>query len=157
MGRMESGDKLFSYDTFKNNCPTENDNPLVGQDSRIARGMVGRSRNNIKISKNFYLYEFECKHCGKVMIDYHLLNALQYLRDTIQSPILIYSGYRCETWNREVGGKDKSFHLKGMASDIFPKDFPIRKLYEIILADTKLFAIHYPEKEFIHVDTRYYP
>ncbi len=40
----------------------------------------------------------------------------------IVGPIIINSGFRCETVNRKVGGVRKSQHLIGQAADVYPKD-----------------------------------
>lgn len=45
-------------------------------------------------------------------------NRLQVIRDLIQLPIQITSGYRTPEHNKKVGGSPNSYHLKGMAADI---------------------------------------
>ena len=43
---------------------------------------------------------------------------LQPLRDAMQEPIKIGSGYRCPQLNRAVGGVANSQHIKGQAADL---------------------------------------
>ena len=43
---------------------------------------------------------------------------LEPLREAMNEPIRISSGYRCERLNRAVGGVSNSQHLKGQAADI---------------------------------------
>lgn len=43
---------------------------------------------------------------------------LQPLRDAMQEPIKIGSGYRCPALNRAVGGVANSQHMKGQAADL---------------------------------------
>ncbi len=75
--------------------------------------------NNIKISKNFKLKEFQCKDGSQlVKIDSELLHKLQKLRDSICKPIIINSGYRTESYNKKVGGAKNSYHTQGQAVDI---------------------------------------
>ncbi|WP_286170102.1 D-Ala-D-Ala carboxypeptidase family metallohydrolase [Halocella sp. SP3-1] len=75
--------------------------------------------NNIKISKNFYLSEFECKDGNhQVVIDSELIDKLQKLRDYLGQAIVINSSYRNESHNKSVGGSPNSQHLKGKAVDI---------------------------------------
>ena len=74
--------------------------------------------NDIQISKNFNLKEFECKSTGQVKIHERLLELLQELRNDLEKPILINSGYRSEERNQKVGGADGSQHLEGTAVDI---------------------------------------
>lgn len=43
---------------------------------------------------------------------------LQPLRNWLQGPVIINSGYRCYMVNQAVGGAKDSWHLKGCAADI---------------------------------------
>lgn len=47
-----------------------------------------------------------------------LANRLQVIRDLLNKPIIINSGYRSAQHNMEVGGASNSYHLRGMAADI---------------------------------------
>jgi uncharacterized protein YcbK (DUF882 family) len=49
---------------------------------------------------------------------YRLANRLQAVRDLLEKPILINSGYRNPAHNKAVGGASQSLHLSGMAADI---------------------------------------
>jgi len=66
--------------------------------------------------KNFKRYEFECK-CGCCVLDYHednylgmIFYFLQPLRDDIGKPIIVTSGIRCFTHNKNEGGAKYSYH-----------------------------------------------
>lgn len=111
--------------------------------------------NNIQISKNFKLKEFECKDGSQlVKIDSQLLYKLQALRDLIGKPIIINSGYRTKEYNKRVGGSPNSQHLKGKAADIKVKGIKpadLAKKAEKVGFDG--IGIY---KTFIHVDTRGY-
>ena len=72
----------------------------------------------IEINKNFTLDEFKCPCCGEIDISTILIDKLQQLRDLINKPIIITSGYRCQHYNKSVGGYSHSPHLTGEASDI---------------------------------------
>ncbi len=85
--------------------------------------------NEIKISKNFYLKDFECPCCNKVMLHPTLLEKMEKLLAG-GVKIRITSGYRCEKHNKEVGGVSNSKHMKGMACDITSND--LEKTYGII-------------------------
>lgn len=50
------------------------------------------------------------------------MERLQKLRDLINVPLKIDSGYRCAEKNKEVGGEPSSMHLYGRAADIFAVD-----------------------------------
>ena len=43
---------------------------------------------------------------------------LQPIRDGLELPLRVTSGYRCEKLNKEIGGSSRSQHVKGQAADI---------------------------------------
>ena len=57
---------------------------------------------------------------------------LDPLREAWGSPIIVTSGYRCPELNARVGGARTSYHLRGMAADIRPKNGIVDKLYALI-------------------------
>jgi len=91
----------------------------------------------MQLTKNFSLSEFECK-CGCEMPSNILENVkelsyhLQRLRDKLDSPIKINSGYRCENHNKAIGGKKHSQHLKGLASDIVVEGKTPEEVYNFV-------------------------
>jgi len=83
------------------------------------------------LSKNFVLDEFvESSTASRLHIDntpdfevkiniVRLCKAiLQPLRDALQCPIHVTSGYRCKALNAAVGGVPNSQHMYGLAADI---------------------------------------
>ena len=73
----------------------------------------------MKLSKDFNDFEFTCGcGCQKNKVSPTLIDKLQQLRDMINKPIIITSGYRCKAYNKHIGGADNSPHLTGEASDI---------------------------------------
>jgi uncharacterized protein YcbK (DUF882 family) len=52
------------------------------------------------------------------MMDKTLLEMLDEVRDKLDKPIRINSGFRTPTHNEAVGGAENSSHLKGLAVDI---------------------------------------
>lgn len=72
----------------------------------------------MKRAKNFQIKEFTCPHCKVTLIAYKLLDGLQQLRDKIEKPIVINSGFRCNEYNKAKGGVINSRHLYGDAADI---------------------------------------
>ena len=71
-----------------------------------------------KSTLNFQLSEFKCPCCGENKITGALVTKLQSLRDMINMPIHITSGYRCQLYNKKIGGYINSKHKKGEAGDI---------------------------------------
>ena len=82
----------------------------------------------MKITKNFRLEEFNCRDGTSVPSEFvpnviELCANLQILRDYLQVPIHINSGYRTEYHNHMVGGAEHSQHLLAKAADITCRDF----------------------------------
>ena len=74
--------------------------------------------NDIQISKNFKLSEFESPDNKEVKLHEKLLELLQELRDEIGEPVIVNSGFRTKEYNDKIGGAKKSKHMEGIASDI---------------------------------------
>ncbi len=77
----------------------------------------------MRLSKHFTQSEFSCHHCGQCKVNMELVIALEKLRNKINHPIIITSGYRCPLHNKEVGGAKNSQHLYGNAVDIKIKGY----------------------------------
>jgi hypothetical protein len=73
---------------------------------------------NYFITPNFKVSEFAC-HDGtdKVLIDIELVSLLQLIRNFMNVPININSGYRTQSYNRKIGGATNSYHTYGRAFD----------------------------------------
>jgi uncharacterized protein YcbK (DUF882 family) len=117
--------------------------------------MLKSPKNHIRISKNFLLSEFQCPCCKRVILDFRLVDLLEALRKRIgDKPVIITSGYRCEDYNRKVGGVPKSYHLLGMAADVRvpgvePGDL-IKHAFEVGFLGLGLYDT------FCHLDIRYH-
>ena len=74
-----------------------------------------------KITNNFKAREMDCKcsKCSTTLIDERLIKGLQVIRDYFGKALNITSGYRCPSHNSEVGGAKNSYHMKGMAADVY--------------------------------------
>jgi len=68
--------------------------------------------------KDFKRNEFDCRCCGKNNINMDFLEKLQLARTYAGIPFVVISGCRCDTHNKEVGGKHTSDHLTGEGADI---------------------------------------
>ena len=127
--------------------------------------MLGTKLKIMQITKNFKLAEFECK-CGKCVLPKErileivvIAIILQKVRDFIQMPIKVNSGYRCNFHNNEVGGVQNSYHMKGKAVDIscgIFKGSHLRKIVFDLMNSNVLPYLFVKEYDnFIHIDTRY--
>ncbi len=110
--------------------------------------------NDIKVSDNFMLREFQCKcGCQQVKLHSELLKRLQAIRKETGRPVVVNSGYRCPTHNKKVGGAADSQHIHGKAADVVIQGLSIadqRKVWEKHFANG---GIGYANT-YTHVDTR---
>lgn len=92
--------------------------------------------------------------CGGTVTDERLIWILTAVREHFGKPVVITSGFRCEAYNRKVGGAAKSQHLTGKAVDfnvqgVSPKE--VQAYLDKLLAGR--FGLGYG-KTFTHLDTR---
>ena len=119
------------------------------------------------MTKNFTISEFECKggDC-KISADVKnnlikLADQLQILRDKVNKPIKINSGYRCANYNDNiVKGSKNSRHKKGQAADIVIKGMTPNEVYELVCEMVELGQLRFggigQYNTFTHVDIRDY-
>ena len=111
------------------------------------------------LTKNFARYEFQCPcGCGQQSVDTELAEKLQLIRDKVDRPLKITSGYRCITHNAAVGGSQNSKHRYGMAADWRTENRSINPVALGILAQAVGFGgigIYWHSRgAFVHADTR---
>ena len=79
------------------------------------------SNDSTQLSAHFNVREFRCK-CGgthDILISSELINKLEQLHAAFHcSKIIVTSGYRCPTHDKNVGGNGSGQHTKGTAADI---------------------------------------
>lgn len=112
--------------------------------------------NGFRIAQNFWLYEFESGDTQEVKISPRLVKLLQKLRDNIGRKVIVNSGYRTPEHNRdpEVGGRKHSYHLLGLAADIYSPGFSVIELGKIAYGIGFSTVIIYPHRGIIHCDIR---
>lgn len=91
----------------------------------------------MQLTKNFTTEEFRCHDGTPVPSEFEqnvkvLANNLQILRDFLEEPIHVNSGYRTPIYNAKVGGKKKSQHLLAKAADITVKSKTPKQLGAVI-------------------------
>ena len=62
-----------------------------------------------------------------------LAERLDEFRERVGQPVVIASGLRCSTWNKEQGGEPDSRHLTGRAVDLRCTDPVTRYLYLAVI------------------------
>ena len=114
-----------------------------------------------QLSPNFSRNEFRCKggdDCcgGAAPVDSRLILALQELRELVNAPIRILSGFRCVKYNKGCGGAQQSQHCLGTAADIRVEGVSTERLATI--ASTVPYfgdgGIGTYDRGWVHVDVR---
>ena len=91
----------------------------------------------MKLTENFSKSEFDSKDGAEMPHDVlmnvqKLASQLQILRNNINKPISINSGYRSLEHNKAIGGVENSQHVLGKAADIKVKGISTRILAALI-------------------------
>lgn len=95
----------------------------------MIKSYIVETQGNLLLGKWFKVKEFACKDGSPVVfIDDHLVNILNIVRNEIQKPIIITSGYRTPEWNKKCNGAKHSYHMRGMAADIRVNGMSAREL-----------------------------
>jgi len=110
--------------------------------------------NNFQLTKNFNLREFESPDTHEVKISNELVTKLQAVRNEINCPIYITSGYRTPEHNAKVGGHEHSRHMKGLAVDVTVQDFPFIDFKAMCLMFGFERVITYHDKNFLHIQIK---
>lgn len=115
-----------------------------------------KSQANTKLSNNFTVREFAIKDVNyPCKVDLSLINKLQKIRDYFGKPLNITSGYRCISYNKQIGGASNSYHTKGQAADVYISglDPELIGLYAQVVLGMKGIGIYHDDL-FCHLDTR---
>ena len=111
----------------------------------------------LKLSENFKVKEFACRDgSDKVLADLDLISKLQDFRSFIGRPVIIPSAYRTDSYNKQCGGAENSYHLRGMAADVYCDG--VKAIVIALWAEFNGFGgigIYLDrDREFVHLDTR---
>lgn len=110
----------------------------------------------MRLSEHFEAWEFKCKCgvCESVLPDPELIEVLEDVRGKFGKPVTVHSGYRCDDYNRSVGGAKHSQHKNAKAGDITVEDTPPDVVHGYLID-------RYPDQygigsyaTFTHVDVR---
>ena len=84
------------------------------------------------ITRNFTSDEMACACCGKADMDEEFMKVLQSIRDEMQRPLKITSGYRCQKHNEQVSHTGKSGpHTYAKAADILISGADAMRLFAV--------------------------
>ena len=117
----------------------------------------------MKLTNNFNLSEFSSKDGMPIPLEViknltRLSMNLQRLRNYLNAPIKINSGYRSPQHNKKIGGATNSFHVKGMAADIVVNGYSPEQVFDAIetlqeKGEMTIGGLHAYET-FVHYDIR---
>lgn len=69
--------------------------------------------------RHFNIEEFACHHCGANLIDHSFVDKLDELRERVDFPLIVNSGYRCPVYNAMVSTTGETGpHTTGHAADL---------------------------------------
>lgn len=112
-----------------------------------------------KISEHFHSAEFKCPHCGRIKIEEELVNKMETLFSKLNaSKCIISSGYRCPTYDTQIGGF-AGRHSEGLAADCvyYDEDGNIipSKIVICVAYDLGVFnGIANIDGNYVHLDNR---
>ena len=111
----------------------------------------------LQITKNFKVKEFKSRQNSTIVLSTELLSVLQTLRNNLDAPINVNSGYRTQAHNTSVGGSKNSAHLLGAGADIWTPKMSIMNFAEFIRMnfDKKVAIGAHPEDGYVHLDVVY--
>ena len=123
-----------------------------------------QENDKVQLSEHFNSYEFRCGlgrpcACTTILIDDKLVEFLEQIRQHFGQPITITSAYRCESYNRSIGGATGSRHSKGQAADIVVKGVSPKEVAKYAESIGVLGIGLYETASdgyFTHIDTRDY-
>ena len=92
----------------------------------------------MQLTKNFKKSEFDSKDGSEMPKDVLeniqlLAKYVQLIRNEVNVPLTINSGYRSSSHNAKVGGVKNSYHVQGKASDLSSKKITPKQLYDTII------------------------
>ncbi len=97
-----------------------------------------------QLTKNFTLQEFvrsqtatrhninNAPNINTLVSLFYLANVMQDVRNLVDSPIFISSGYRCIELNRKIGSEDTSKHVRGLACDFVVAGMGLKESFDLI-------------------------
>lgn len=108
--------------------------------------------------KHFQKSEFACKCGGRYCngfpaeMEKRVVEVLDTIREYTGKPVVISSGLRCETHNKNVGGVRNSFHMAGRAADFTVCGYSAQTTINIVntlgLKPIELYAI---DDSYVHI------
>ena len=110
-----------------------------------------------ELSSSFKQSETICRcGCGKNAMTEEVICIASILRMLVGHPLRVNSGFRCESYNKRIGGSPKSQHLTGNAMDLTVGvvDYDFNLLVRYAEQSGCRGLGKYKKKNFVHLDCR---
>lgn len=117
-------------------------------------GRKSSTINYVRVGKIWYLSDFACRCCQRVMLDPISLSYLEELDKRLGGGLKINSAYRCPDHNKAVGGVPSSYHLKGLAYDVTHPKYHPQELGALAFEVGFKTVMSYYSRWFCHLDRR---
>lgn len=90
--------------------------------------------------------------CNELIVNHGFIKKIEDIREFLGFPFVVNSFYRCEKYNKQIGGVKNSYHLLGRAMDIKASGERAYRIIEVA-SDFGFRGIGvYPT--FVHLDDR---
>ncbi len=109
--------------------------------------------NEFQLTEHFSLVEFQCPCCHTVLLAPRLVLMLEALRQSWGRPLVVNSGFRCRSHNKEVGGVAGSLHLLGRAVDVRVAAAEQERFQRLAASVGFSRALCYGKRGFVHLET----
>lgn len=108
------------------------------------------------LSEHFSRNELDCKcGCGQDTVDHKLIDVLELVRLHFGKPVIITSGNRCATYNKQVGAAPNSQHVTSKAADIIVSGITPGEVYDFLDREfPNRFGIGKYAQGWTHIDVR---
>ena len=101
--------------------------------------------------KWFSSKEMQCSHCGMEQMSHEFMRRLDFVRQAYGKPLVVTSGFRCEAWDKEIGGKGN--HPTGEAADLLVnKGKDMYKFIKAVQMAGIPRIVLYKSKPHVHID-----
>lgn len=116
---------------------------------------IAAHSTDLEIAPNFVLGEYLQEWKGRYgVMQNHVVDRLQDIRDQIGEPLTVNSGYRNPAYNVSIGGADLSRHMYGDAADIQSGSYSVEAL-GLVCEDLGADYVGLYENSHTHCDWRY--
>lgn len=91
---------------------------------------------DLQLAPNFQLSEYAASYKGRwAVVQDHVMDELQAIRDDIGEPLTVNSGYRSPSYNAGVGGVEYSRHQYGDAADLESSSYSVEELGDVCTSE----------------------